>query len=105
MTQDEIIRMAREAGLVSSAYDSGFMERFTIKLERFAALVSAAERDQRAFEIAACYRCGWDSGANAEREKIARQWDALHEQYMADPLRRQMMLSYEMVARMIRGRT
>ena len=41
----------------------------------------------------------------AEREKIARQWDALHEQYMADPLRRQMMLSYEMVARMIRGRT
>jgi hypothetical protein len=46
MTREEIIKLAREAGLVSSAYDSGFMERFTIKLERFAALVAAAEREE-----------------------------------------------------------
>ncbi len=76
MTQDEIIRMAREAGFSEWAVQT------PKDLERFAALVAAAKQEQ-----------------------IARQWDALHEQYMADPLRRQMMLSYEMVARMIRGRT
>ena len=97
MTQDEIIRMAREVGFDDFEQDD--------MLERFAALVAAAERERRAFEIAECYRCGWDSGAKAEREKIARQWDELHDKYMADPLRRQMMLSYEMVANMIRGRT
>jgi hypothetical protein len=37
-----------------------------------AALVAAAERERRAFEIAECYRCGWDSGANAERVECAR---------------------------------
>ena len=74
MTQDEIIRMAREAGFSEWAVQT------PKDLERFAALVAAAKQEQ-----------------------IARQWDALHEQYMADPLRRQMMLSYEMVARMIRG--
>ena len=72
MTQDEIIRMAREVGFDDFEQDD--------MLERFAALVAAAKQEQ-----------------------LARQWDALHEQYMADPLRRQMMLSYEMVARMIRG--
>lgn len=41
----------------------------------------------------------------AEREKIVSQWDVLHEKYMADPLRRHMMLSYEMVANLIKGRT
>ena len=81
MTQDEIIRMAREAGFEQNSlgitYTSGFLSDL---LERFATLVAAAKQEQ-----------------------IARQWDAMHEQYMADPLRRQMMLSYEMVARMIRG--
>jgi len=78
MTKDEIIRMAREAG---DDWDNTLPEDKAF-LERFATLVAAAKQEQ-----------------------IARQWDALHEQYMADPLRRQMMLSYEMVARMIRGRT
>lgn len=73
MTRDDITRMAREAGFV------GF-DGENKRLREFAALVAAAKQEQ-----------------------IARQWDALHEQYMADPLRRQMMLSYEMVARMIRG--
>jgi hypothetical protein len=72
MTQDEIIRMARDVGFDDFEQDA--------MLERFAALVAAAKQEQ-----------------------IARQWDAMHDKYMADPLRRQMMLSYEMVARMIRG--
>lgn len=78
MTKDEIISMAREAG---DDWDNTLPEDKAF-LERFATIVAAAKQEQ-----------------------IARQWDALHEQYMADPLRRQMMLSYEMVARMIRGRT
>ena len=99
MTREDVIRMAREAGDIwedTLPQDQAF-------LIRFATLAAAAERERRAFEIAECYRCGWYSCANAEREKIARQWDALHDKYMADPLRRQMMLSYEMVANMIRG--
>lgn len=51
-------------------------EKFTIHA---AALVRNArqdaierERDRRAFELAECYRCGWDSGANAERVECAR---------------------------------
>lgn len=71
-----IIRMAEEAGF-------GATQRATLrlKLQRFAALVAAAER-----------------------EKIAQSWDALHDKYMADPLRRHMPLSYELVANLIRGR-
>lgn len=45
MSREEIIRMALEAGIVSDAYDAGFMGIFTLKLERFAALVAAAERE------------------------------------------------------------
>jgi hypothetical protein len=40
MTRDEIIRMAREAGM-SGLESSGILENF----ERFAALVAAAERE------------------------------------------------------------
>lgn len=45
MTRDEIIRMAREAGLVTKNYDAGFMNLFTERLEAFASLVAAAERE------------------------------------------------------------
>jgi len=76
MNREDIIRMAREAGddrEHTLPSDKAF-------LERFAALVAAAEQ-----------------------EKIAQAWDTLHDQYMADPLRRQMPLSYELVANLIRG--
>ena len=46
MTQDEIIRMAREAGLALT--DHGHPEGYTMfceRLERFAALVAANERE------------------------------------------------------------
>lgn len=77
MNREDIIRMAREAGWQYADGDDGYNP-----LWRFAALVAAAKQEQ-----------------------LARQWDALHEQYMADPLRRHMMLSYEMVANAIRGQT
>jgi hypothetical protein len=84
MNRDDLIRMAREASgnskdaLLENGDDLVML--YLDELERFAALVAAAERD-----------------------RIASQWDALHEKYMEDPLRRQMMLSYELVAQMIRG--
>lgn len=86
MTRDDIIRMAREAEFEIEETLYGLApcvdgRVIRCNLERFAALVAAAKQEQ-----------------------LARQWDALHEQYMADPLRRQMMLSYEMVANMIRGK-
>jgi hypothetical protein len=77
MNRDDIIRMAREAGAVEWG-DSVIPAMMDI--ERFAALV-----------------------AEAERERIAKRWDGLHERYLKDTLRRQMMLSYELVAKMIRG--
>ena len=75
MKRDDIIGMAWDACIID------LFNEATEELERFAALVAAAER-----------------------EKIAQSWDALHDKYMADPLRRQMMLSYEMVANLIRGK-
>ena len=96
MTRDEIMELAQGT--------AGHHWMDEAHIQRFAALVAAAERERRAFELAECYRCGWDSGAKAEREKIAQSWDALHDKYMADPLRRQMMLSYEMIANLIRGK-
>ena len=55
MTQDEIIRMAREADAHprhSSTYEQVVWEFFTGELERFAALVAAHEREKLHNEIA-----------------------------------------------------
>lgn len=51
MNQEDIVRMAEESGIVSEAYDAGFMNLFTAKLERFAALVAKAERERLASQI------------------------------------------------------
>lgn len=99
MTREDIIRMAREAGFSEWAVQT------PQDLERFAALVAAAERERVTFELVNEAQRAVQEAVWAEREKIAQSWDALHDKYMADPLRRQMMLSYEMVANMIRGRT
>lgn len=72
MTREDIIRMAREANRYAASQTDDSLDFPLIRDERFAALVSATYRDRRAFEIAECYRCGWDSGANAEREACAR---------------------------------
>ena len=70
MTRDDIIRMARGAGLEDD--DSFVLEPHTIwyfdelQLERFAALVAAANKPETA--IAEAYRCGWEAGAIATRD-------------------------------------
>lgn len=84
MTRDEIIRMAREAGIIP---DSPYLvphEGHQQGLERFSALVAAAERERRAFEIAECYRCGWDGGVKAEREACAEVCEAQIEEWIDD---------------------
>ena len=43
MTKEDIIRMAREAGFDQTGLAS--FEEFTARIERFAALVAAAERE------------------------------------------------------------
>jgi oligoendopeptidase F len=69
---NDIIRMAREAGAWSQQFKNRDVDYVMSaeSLERFAALAFAAgvaaERERRAFELAECYRCGWDGGAAAE---------------------------------------
>ena len=55
MTRDDIIRMAREAGWEMPAEWDG-TDGFLWRLERFAALVAAAEREacEKACETVAC---------------------------------------------------
>jgi hypothetical protein len=69
MTRDEIIRMAREAGWPSMALDNlpgtGDMHR----LERFAALVAAAERE-------ACAKVCDDIDVEYEGEDVLATWCA-----------------------------
>ena len=45
MTQEEILRMAREAGFVSAEYWPDDFKGLASCVERFAALVAAAERE------------------------------------------------------------
>lgn len=73
MSRDDIINMARETGMISDSHAASM----TSFLERFAALVAAAERERRDWELAECYRCGWDSGVLAEREACAKACESL----------------------------
>jgi hypothetical protein len=68
MTREDIVRLWDEA----NNWGIPIKSEFAKELERFAALFEAAERDRRAFELAECYRCGWDSGVKAERDACAR---------------------------------
>ncbi len=45
MTRDEVIRMAKEAGLVSPSPYAGVWDNYAAALERFAELVAKAERE------------------------------------------------------------
>lgn len=84
MTRDDIIRMAREAGIDAESDTLCRYEGWVEPLERFAGLVAAAEREHRAFEIAECYRCGWDGGVKAEREACAKVCEAQIEEWVDD---------------------
>jgi chromosome segregation ATPase len=67
MTLDDIIRMARWAGLTSMAYDS--------RIQRFAELVAAASRPDVA--IAEAHRCGEEAGRAERDAEIGRLKAAL----------------------------
>ena len=45
MTRQDIFRMAQETELINKDYDFAFLNKFTDKVERFAALVAFAERE------------------------------------------------------------
>ena len=70
MTRDDIIRMAREAGVTTSLFvvDGKDSEYFRL-FERFAALVSAAEREAC---IEDARTVGGDAGAEVEKLIRAR---------------------------------
>jgi hypothetical protein len=58
MTRDDIIRMAREAGLPAFLYPELIAETDWKLIERFAALVAAAEREACA---KVCEEPGWNA--------------------------------------------
>jgi hypothetical protein len=45
MTQDEIIEMTKQSGLINKDYDSSFLNKFTYAVETFAKLVAQHERE------------------------------------------------------------
>ena len=45
MTREDIFRMAQEVELINKDYDFAFLNKFTDKVERFAALVASVERE------------------------------------------------------------
>ena len=55
MTREDIIKLAREAGFEQLGPDIEDWVCFTEEIERFAALVAAAERE-------ACAKVAWDYG-------------------------------------------
>jgi hypothetical protein len=65
MTRDDIIRMAREASLVMYDYDHP-------SLERFAALVAAAEREACASMAEAFHHHQYDFTGNLELHEAIR---------------------------------
>ena len=73
MTQDEIIRIAREAG-----WTQEYLEFGDVRLERFAALVAAHEREQLLANdesLTLAYMVGIREGRLAEREACAKVCD------------------------------
>ena len=70
MTRDDIIRMAREAGVSNAnAVWLGYAE----ELERFAHLVAAAEREACAEVCELMYDYGWLDAKRCAREIRARR--------------------------------
>ena len=45
MNREDIFRMAQEVKLINKDYDLAFLNKYTDKVERFAALVASAERE------------------------------------------------------------
>ena len=76
MTQDEIIRMAREAELYSYLWGGDINQQSLEALERFAALVAAHAKSE---QINLAYQQGYEEGSAHEREaceNAAYVWSA-----------------------------
>jgi hypothetical protein len=76
MTQDEIIRMANEAGLWSVA------DVFPKELERFAALVAEATKEKMdgvCEDLTTAYMVGFENGKDYMKEKAAKICDDKHD--------------------------
>ncbi len=74
MTQDEIIEMAKQSGLINKDYDASFLNKFTYAVENFAKLVAQHEREACAIvcdDINAKYK--WPDDV---AERVASQWCA-----------------------------
>ena len=70
MNRDDIIRMARQAGLL--AEDEAWVSLHQELIERFAALVAAAEREECAKMAEAFHRHGYDFTGDAELHDAIR---------------------------------
>ena len=79
MTHDDIIRMAHEADCLD---DQHYGTVWANKLERFAHLVAAAEREtwataeEEAWEAALDADAAWETARAAERKAAWEAWDA-----------------------------
>jgi len=74
MTQDDIIRMAREAGFVEYELDDGTTNAFDIRYQRFANLVAAAERKACKTAVEDIARLGQEI---EQKTKAQRPWVGL----------------------------
>jgi len=70
MKQEDIIRMAREANV----YCTTRQPTFDAMLERFAALVAAAEREEIYAEWHTCVMSDLENGVKCLNEKAAADW-------------------------------
>ena len=73
MTKEDIIRMAREAGIEAEADTLCRYEGFVEPLERFAALVIANNPPQSSM----AWQEGYEAGKQTEREKVTKERDRM----------------------------
>ena len=69
MNREDIIRMAREAGIRDCTCNGEFG-----CLERFAALVAAAEREKIEDEWSMCVQSDLENGVKSLNEQAAKDW-------------------------------
>jgi hypothetical protein len=75
MTKEEIIRMAREAGSYPAApVDRALLLFSESHLERFAAFVAAAEREEIMDEWWGCVQSDLENGVKSLNERAAEKW-------------------------------
>jgi hypothetical protein len=76
MNREELIRMAREAGFEIGSVTNAIYAPTSCEteLERFAALVAAAEREQIADEWSMCVQSDLENGVKSLNEQAAKDW-------------------------------